>query len=123
VVRVTWISVWNVHVGKSEAIEERAVIVADIIENHTLALVESDADMPLLPLNDARSSLLRDREAGTLRLNDIERLEISPQSLVFGHVLIGWFGRPRLDRADGVISTGWQDVHSEDLPGRGADDW
>ena len=83
------IAVRDVHVGESQAIEEGAIVVADIVEDHAFTLVEAVAEGPFLPVDDlTRLSGWRDREAGSLRLNDIERLEIRSQLLVLGRILV-----------------------------------
>jgi hypothetical protein len=76
VVRMSWISIGNVHVRKAETIKETAVVVVDVVNDHSFSLVEADLEIELLPLDAAEAVLGSDLEAGTLWLGDMQRLEI-----------------------------------------------
>ena len=71
------VGIGDVHVREGEAIEEGAIVVADIVKDHPFALVEAVAEGPLLPLNDLASfSSWRYSKTCSLGLYYIKRLDV-----------------------------------------------
>src|SRR3954454_21460712 len=72
-VRGRRIAVRHVHLRQAGAVDDRpqgaAVVVADLVQDETLARREADAQVPLLPLHVVPV----DREAGALGLRDLDR--------------------------------------------------
>ncbi len=78
------VAVRNDHLREREPVRDRpraaAVVVADRVQDHALAVVEADAQRPLLPAD----VIAVDGERRPLRLGDLERLEVLAQ-LQAGH--------------------------------------
>ena len=53
------------------------ILVADRMEDQSLARVEADAEAPFLPAH----FITLDREARTVRLHDLERLHVVPEDV------------------------------------------
>lgn len=53
VVGVPGVGVGDVHVGERESVEEGAVVVVDVVEDHAFSKVEADLEVPLLPVDGA----------------------------------------------------------------------
>jgi hypothetical protein len=121
---VAWISVWDVHVRKGQAIEEWTAIVVDIIEDHAFTEVEADLEVPLLP-GDCMALLAEvgDCETCSFWLENVQWLKISSKSLCLGDVLIRWLDLVWAWRFGGSIFTSWKEIDSGDCPGLGGDDW
>ena len=73
------VAVGHDHLGERQPVRDRArapaVVVADRVQDHALAVVEADAQRPLLPAQQVPV----ERERGALRLADLERLEVVAQ--------------------------------------------
>ena len=78
------IAVGHHHLGHRGAVHDGAqpalVLVGDVIEDESLAHVEADADVPLLPAHE----VALDREARPLRLHDAEWFHVAAQTLLAG---------------------------------------
>ena len=62
-----------------------------IVENHTLSLVKTHPKRPFLPFNDLSGfPNFRNFEAGTFWLHHVQWLQVGPQVLVLGSVLVWW---------------------------------
>ena len=74
-----------------------------IVEDHTLPLVKAHSKRPFLPFNDL-SGLphFSNFEAGTFWLHHVQWLQVGPQALVLGSVLI-WWRYPRSLRLFGCM--------------------
>ena len=120
--RVPGIGVRDVHIRQRKAVKQAATLISHIIKHHPLPQVETDSEAPLLPLYHMRGAFLRDREAHTLWLDDIERLHVLSQVLGFGDVFVGGLGVPWSWLADGVILAGGEVVDADDFHGNGIDD-
>ena len=91
--RVLRVSVGNHHLGERQTVEHRAdvalVIICDVIEHDTLAVVEANVDVPVLPVDDASVHL----EGDTLGLGYVDRLQIGSVATFlldrFGVVIVG----------------------------------
>jgi len=90
---VVWrsrVTVGDSHLSKSEAIEDGSSIVTDISKNGSFAIVESQSELPLLP-RDNFGILGRDSEAHSLRLRNVERLEVlAERKLHLGGIFLIW---------------------------------
>ena len=73
------VAVGDDHLGEREPVRDRpraaAVVVADRVQDHALAVVEADAQRPLLPAH----AVAVERERDALGLRDLERLEVVAQ--------------------------------------------
>ena len=74
------VAVGDDHLREREPVGDRAAVVADRVQDHPLAVVEADAQRPLLPLQ----RVAVEREGDALGLDDLERLEVVAQ-LLAGH--------------------------------------
>ena len=74
------VAVGDDHLREREAVGDRAAVVADRVQDHPLAVVEADAQRPLLPVQ----RVAVEREGDALGLDDLERLEVLAQPLA-GH--------------------------------------
>ena len=112
------------HITQRQPIKKRLVVVVHVIKNHSLALVEADFEIPLLPA-DQPSHLGEglNGERHSLRLDNLERLEVCPQRrLRFGNVLIRWPRLPRLQRLDLIIEPRREDIDANNLESSRVDD-
>lgn len=87
-VRWSRISIWNAHLTQADAVKERPVVIPDVPQDQSLAVVEADAHLPLLPRQD---TILGDLEARAIWLNNVQRLKVSPQLDLTRNVLVGGF--------------------------------
>jgi hypothetical protein len=71
------ISIRNSHLADAHAVHDAPSIIANIVEDGTLARIEGDAKAPLLPLDER---LICDFERGSFRLSDIDRLDVFADS-------------------------------------------
>lgn len=115
--RVARVTVRDGHVGERQAVEQGAVVVVNIVEDHALSLVEADLEVPLLPLQcpaELRKGL--NCERGSLRLDNLERLEVGAHGVGFRDVLVCWAVLP-CERLDGLVMAGRHDVDTNQLEG------
>lgn len=122
VVGVARVCVGDVHVRQRQAVEQGAAIVSHIVEDHALALVEAHPEVPLLPVDDGRGSLVFNGETGALGLDDLEWLDIRTQVLGLGNVLVCGVDLDRTDRLDSVVGAGGEGVDPDHFQCVGADD-
>ena len=77
-VRVFGVAVGNYHFSKGKSIEDASliafVVVRDIVQDDPFAVVESDMDFPVFPLDNPAIDL----EIDAFRLCDINRLDVLP---------------------------------------------
>ena len=74
------VAVGDDHLRERQPVRDRAAVVADRVQDHPLAVVEADAQRPLLPLQPVAV----EREGDALGLGDLERLEVGAL-LLAGH--------------------------------------
>lgn len=80
VVGVPGVGVGDVHVGQRQAVEQRAGVVAHVVQHHALPLVEAHAERPLLPLQGlARLAGRGHLERRSFGLDDPEGLDVLPK--------------------------------------------
>ena len=117
------IGVGDVHVGEGEAVEEGAVVVSDVVEDHAFALVEAVAERPLLPVNCV-TGLTRwgDSKAGAFGLNYIEGFDVGSQFLVFRSVFIALGIAEWAALFDLFACASWEAIDTNDLLGDGVHD-
>ena len=117
------VGVGDVHVGEGEAVEEGAVVVADVIEDHAFTLVEAVAEGPLLPV-DCVTGLAGwgDGKAGALRLDYVEGFDVGSQFLVFGGVFISLGIAEWAALLEFFASASWETVDADDFLGDGVHD-
>ena len=124
-VRVFWVSVRNHHLGQRQSVENRSnvalVIVGDVVEDDSFLVIESNMNIPVLPVNDSSIDL----EGDPLRLCDIDRLDIRPVSIfgfdarwvvVVGLGLIDWSADLGDINVDNFLLVGvenWAEVEGE----------
>lgn len=84
-VRVFRVAVWDHHLCQRETVEDRTnmalVVECDVVQNNSLAVVKADMDIPVLPCNFPALDLERD----TLRLSDVNRLDIVSEAAFLLH--------------------------------------
>jgi hypothetical protein len=75
-VRVLGVTIRNNHLRKGESPEDRAdialVVECDIVQYDTLAVIKSNVDIPVLPVNTSAIYL----EGNSLWLGNVDRLDI-----------------------------------------------
>ena len=110
-VRVLGVTVWDYHFSKRKSVKDipdvALVVVGDVVQDNTLAIVEAHMDAPVLPFD--RPSLDAERDA--LRLGDVDRLKVCPVPAFFlnrGLVVVVWL------RFAERSSHGW-DINVDDL--------
>lgn len=115
VIRVTRVGVRDIHIREGEAIEQVPAIVANIVQDHSFSLVETNTEGPLLPVYDIGSALLGDGEAGAFGLHHVQRLEVCSQLLILWHIFVAGPWDPWLRLADGVVLACRETIDANDL--------
>lgn len=67
------IGVQDCHLGHGQVVEDRVVIIHDVVQHRALMRREADAEAPLLPLHQVA---IADFERRTVGLRHIQRLEV-----------------------------------------------
>ena len=94
VMRMFGITVRNHHLGQGKSVEDAPliafVVIGNIVQNYTFAVIEADVYLPILPFNDASVDL----ERHTFWLSDIDRLQILAVSSISFYgcrmIVVGW---------------------------------
>ena len=113
---MSWIGVWDIHIGERSPVEEWSVHVSDIVQNHSFTCIITDAEEPLLPFHDMTS--LTDGselERCTLRLDDLQRLQILSNVMSLMNILVSGFVLVWLEITSFVASTSWQMINANDF--------
>lgn len=101
---------WHNHLSKGQAVEDRPVcaslIITDVVQDNALTVVETNVELPVLPLQLPSEQLERD----TLWLGDIDGLEVCPVTAALLNTSRGIVNR--LDLAKGP--TNLRDIDSDD---------
>ena len=86
------VAVGDRHLSESEAIEDGASVIADISKNGSFTVIESQSELPLLPIDDL-GIRVSDGETDTLGLRDVKRLEVlTERRLHLGSIFLIWLG-------------------------------
>lgn len=92
--RVLRVSVWDNHLSKRKSVEDWShntlVGICDVVENNSLLVVETNMNLPVLPINSPSLDLERD----AFWLGNVNWLDICPVAALgfnAGGVVIIWF--------------------------------
>lgn len=96
----------------------------DVIEDHSLSLIEADLEMPLLPINLVTLlTKFRNYEAGAFRLNNVQWLQIRPELISLRNILIRGLDLVRRRLFDSVVSTSREEIDPGNFHGFCTDNW
>ena len=117
VVGHTGIAVWHSHLREGETVEHITVVIGNIIQAQTIAVVEADVELPLLPSNLV--AVASNVERCTFGLLDDVGLEVGSERLFVQlmRVLNSLHGLPGLRFGRAVITTKSKVVNADELVG------
>lgn len=94
-----------------------------VIQNHAFTLIKADFEVPFLPgYGLALLAELADSEAGSFRLDNIQRLEVSSQGVSFWDIFVWWLDLVRRCLFNGSICAGRKKIDSGDFHRLGRND-
>jgi hypothetical protein len=105
------ISIGYDHLSKRHSVEDRShvasVVETDVAQDDTLTIVESDMNGPILPLDGTSINI----ERNTLRLRDLDWLDVGPEADLLFDMFTMEVARRRLVK----LSSHFRDVDVDDL--------